>query len=154
MSVAAKAARGVAWTIATSLGTRLLGLAGTLWLLRYVVPSDYGEVSAASVLVLTASQISTLGVGMYVIANPKAGRDVVFHATAFHVASGAIALIAVVALRGVLGPLVDAPTMARYVPGLALAVLCDRVSFMPERILVRDLRFATLGGARTASELT
>ncbi|HJZ86471.1 MAG TPA: oligosaccharide flippase family protein [Polyangia bacterium] len=153
MSLARKAFRGAAWSIATSLTARVLGLVGTLVLVRYLRPDEYGEVSAASVLVLTASQFSTLGVGQYVIANPKAPRPVVFHATLIHITLGLVALAAVVALRGPLGPVFDAPTMGRYVPGLALAVLMDRVSFMPERLLVRDMRFQVVAIARSLGEV-
>jgi PST family polysaccharide transporter len=153
MSIAKKAVRGAAWTISTSVITRGLGLVGTLLLIRYLVPEDYGEVAAASIVVLTASQVSTFGVGMYVIANPKAGRDVVFHATVWHVLSGALAIGTVVLLRRPLGPLFDAPTMYRFVPGMALSVFLDRVSFMPERVMVRDLRFGTVGIMRSVGEL-
>src|SRR5207253_1002410 len=49
--------------------------------------------------------------------------------------------------------LFDAPTMARFIPGLALSTLLDRLSYMPERILVRDMRFRVVSLARTAGEL-
>jgi len=151
--VAKRAIRGAAWTIATSVGSRALGLVGTLAIVRYLRPDEFGEVSAASVVTLSANQISTLGTGMYVIAYPKAGRDKIFHATAWHIASGALALLAVVLLRGPLGPMFDTPLMGRFVPGLALSVLLDRIGYVPERVLVRDLRFGQVSLARTAGEL-
>lgn len=153
MSIGRKAVRGAAWTILTSIGARGLGLVGTLLLIRYIAPDDYGEVSAATVLVLTANQFSTLGVGIYVIANPKAGREVTFHATFLHIVLGVAALGAVTLLREPLGPMFDAPHLAVYVPGLALAVLLDRFSFMPERLLVREMQFGRLGVNRTAAEV-
>ncbi|HEY7955649.1 MAG TPA: oligosaccharide flippase family protein [Polyangia bacterium] len=154
MAIGRKAVRGVAWTISTSIGARAVGLVGTLLLVRYLLPADYGEVSAASVIVLTADQFSTVGVGMYLIVNPKSGREIAFHATAFHLTTGLLALSAVLLLRGSLGPLVDAPTLARYVPGLVLAVLLDRLVFIPERLVVREMRFGLLGLMRTSGELS
>ena len=153
MSLAQKTIRGAAWSIGTSLSARALGLVGTLLLVRYLLPDEYGEVSAAAIVVATANQFSTLGVGIYVIANPKAPREVVFHATAIHVILGLIALAVVVALRGPLGPMFDAPTMGRFVPGMALAMLLDRISFIPERVLLRELRFPIVSVARSLGEL-
>jgi PST family polysaccharide transporter len=154
MSIAKQAVRGAAWTILTSVVARALGLVGTLLLIRYVDPDAYGQVSDATVLVLTANQLSTLGVGIYVIANPKAGRDVTFHATILHITLGVLAIGVVTLMRHPLGTMFDAPDVGSYVPGLALAVLCDRVGFMPERILVRQMRFGRLGVSRTIAEIT
>jgi lipopolysaccharide exporter len=153
MSLAQKTVRGSAWIIATSIGARVIGVVGTLVLTRFLVPAAYGEVQAASVVAATASQLSTLGVGQYLIANPKSGREIAFHATFFHLAVGFVALLATYLLRGPIADLVGTPGLVAFVPGLILSVLLDRVGFMPERVLVRDMRFRTLAGARTASEI-
>lgn len=154
MSVAAKAIRGAAWTILTGVGSRALGLVGTLLLIRWIAPDDYGEVSAATIVVLTANHFSTLGIGMYVLSNPKADRTRLFTATTLHLGMGVIALAIVFGLRHDLGPMFDAPHLARYVPGMVLSVLIDRIGFMPERLLMRDMRFRTVSLSRTAGELT
>jgi lipopolysaccharide exporter len=154
VSIARKAVRGAAWTIATGIGSRALGLVGTLALTRFVAPDIYGEVSAASVITLLFNQFSTWGVGQYVIAKPKAGREIAWHATVVHVGVGAVALLLAVLLRTPLGPFFNAPTMGQYVPLFALSVMLDRLSFMPERVLVRDMRFGPIGIARTAGEIT
>ena len=74
MSTAQKAARGAAWTIASSLVSRGISLVGTLVLIRFVSPSAYGEAAAAVVVVGTVNQFSTLGVGVYAIAKKEATR--------------------------------------------------------------------------------
>jgi PST family polysaccharide transporter len=153
VNVTKKAVRGAAWTIPASFGSRAIGIIGTLLIARYLVPDEYGDVTAASIMVLSASQISTFGVGMYVITNPKAPRAEIFHATFWHVALGIVALGAAVLLRGPLGPFFDAPSMGRFVPGLALSVLMDRIAFIPERTLVRDLRFRGVAAMRATGEL-
>jgi PST family polysaccharide transporter len=43
--------------------------------------------------------------------------------------------------------------MARFLPGLALGMLFDRVAFVPERVLARDLRFGALGVTRAAGDV-
>ena len=107
----------------------------------------------AAVLVMSANQFSTLGLGQFLIAKPDAGRAAAFHATAFHVLLGAIALLALLLLGSRLGPALEAPRLTAFLPGLVLSAFLDRVAFVPERILVRDVRFGTIGAARTAGDL-
>lgn len=154
MSIAKRAIRGAAWAIGTSVGARALGLAGTLLIVRYLAPAEYGQASTAFVVVATANQFSTLGVGMYVFSNPDADRSAVFHGTLLHVLTGVIALAGVYLLRGWVGPALGVPSLAAYIPGLALAALLDRLSFMPERILLRDLRFAWVSVTRALGEVS
>jgi PST family polysaccharide transporter len=141
------------WTVIGGLVTRFLGVIGTLVLTRFVAPYDYGEVSAATVLAMTANQFSSLGVGTYVITHPHAGRDVMFHATVVHVGLGLLAFAAVILLGSELTPLVGAPTAVRYLPGMVLAVTVERMSFVPERVLVRRMEFGTLTIIRGGGEV-
>lgn len=135
------------------MGARAIGLVSTLLLARFLSPNEYGEVSVAAVVVMTATQLSTLGLGQYLIAEQAADRGTAFHVTVFHFFSGIVALALVVVCGRALGVAVDAPHLMQFLPGLVAAALCDRVAYVPERLLVRDLRFGTLSGARTAAEL-
>ena len=153
MNLVQKTVRGALWTISTGVGSRILGLVGTLVVTRFVDPSEYGEVMVAAVLVLTANQFSTLGLGQYIVANPNSGRGIAFCATVFHVGLGVVAIAGLLAVGGMLAPAVEAPGMTRFLPGLALGALLDRVSFMPERILIRDLRFGVVSATRTAGDV-
>ena len=153
MSLADKTVRGSAWIIATSIGARIIGVVGTLVLTRFLAPDAYGEVQAASVVVATASQLSTVGMGQYVIAHPDADRSVAFHATFYHLLLGALALGALLVARPYVGHLVGSEGIGPFLPGLVVSVMLDRLAFMPERVMVRDMRFRQLGIARTASEI-
>lgn len=153
MSLAKKTVLGAIWTIATSLGARALGLIGTLLLTRWLAPDVYGEVSVASVVALTASTVSNLALAQYLVANPDAGRAAAFHATVVHVVLGAAALGVATLLRAPLGGLFDAPAMGRFLPGLALAAFLDRITYVPEKLMVRDLRFREVGLQQSAGEL-
>jgi PST family polysaccharide transporter len=135
------------------MGARAIGLVSTLVLARFLSPGEYGEVTVAAVLVMTATQLSTLGLGQFLIAEPTADRSLAFHATAYHLVSGLVALALVLAGGPLLAAALDAPGMSRFLPGLAAAALCDRLAYVPERLLVRDLRFGVLSGARTGAEL-
>ena len=153
MSIAQKAVRGAAWSIVASLATRGLALVGTLVLMRFVAPDDYGVFAAASVLVGSANALSTVGTGAYLIVNPSAGRAVTFHATLLHVGLGALGFGVVMLFGNRLGPAFAAPEVVRYVPGLVLAAFLERVAYIPERVLLRELRFGEVSAMRTASEL-
>ena len=153
MALGRDAARGALLSISSGMGARAIGLVSTLLLARFLSPGEYGEVTVAAVLVMTATQLSTLGLGQFLIAEPSADRSVAFHVTAYHLLSGVLALGAVLVGGRLLGATLDAPHLARFLPGLAAAALCDRIAYVPERLLVRDLRFGVLSGARTGAEL-
>src|SRR5437899_2000666 len=120
MSIEKSAARGVAWNMVTGVGMRIVGLLGTLLLTRFIAPAEYGEVSAASICVLTASQLTFFAVGQYIIAH-KSDPDVSFQAATINFGLTAVAMVVVFALRRRLGIFLDAPEMGRLIPGFALA---------------------------------
>jgi PST family polysaccharide transporter len=154
MVSAAKAARSVAWTILTSAGARGVGLVGTLVLTRFLAPSEAGDVSAAHVVCISFNQFLTVGVGVYLIANPTAPRAVTFHATVIHLLLGLLAMALSIAFRGPLSPIFDAPGLVPYVPGLALSLVLDRITFIPEKLLVRTMQFRRVGLSRGLGEIT
>jgi PST family polysaccharide transporter len=153
-SLTARTVRGAAWTLSTSVSTRVIGLVGSLLLARYLVPDEYGEVTAAQIVTLTAFTVTSLGVGNYLLSNPGLGRVEVFHATCWFLSTGVVALGVVWAGAGAIGPHFDAPNLPRYMPLFVAAALCDRIEFLPERMLIRKLRFRWLSIARAAGELT
>jgi lipopolysaccharide exporter len=153
-SLARKAVRGAVWTIASSVGSRMVGVVGTLLLTHLIAPDVIGEVSVATVLVLSANQLASAGFGQYVVANPELPATRVFQVAVLHLGFGVVGIAVVVLLAAPLGPLFDSPTMAGYVPGLAAAVLLNRMSIIPERVLIREMKFASASMARTAGELT
>ncbi len=153
MSLVRDTVRGAVWTITSGMGSRAVGLIGTLVLTRFIAPAEYGEVMVAAVLGMTANQLSIIGWGQYLVAHPHAPRSTTFHVTAFHVGLGLLALALLLLLGPLLGLWFDAPGMARFLPGIALSVLLDRLAFVPERVLVRELRFGRISLARTSSDL-
>jgi len=146
--------RGVAWTLSTTLGSRMVGLVGTLVLARYLAPEAYGEVTAAAIVTATAFGVTTLGVGIYLLSNRELTRAQAFHATCWFLATGVVALAAVSALSDPLGRWLDAPSLGRYMPVFVASAALDRIAFVPERMLIRALRFRWLSVARALSELT
>jgi PST family polysaccharide transporter len=152
-SLTKRTVRGVAWTLPTTLASRIVGLVGTLLIARYLVPEEYGEVMAASIVTITAFGISTLGVGIYLLSHRELTRAESFHATVWFMATGVVALGGVWALSVPLGHWFDAPEMDAYMPALVGSALLDRVVFLPERMLIRNLSFRWLSIARALGEL-
>jgi lipopolysaccharide exporter len=153
MSLAKAAVRGAAWTMVLNMASRAIGLLGTLVITRFLAPAAVGEVTVAVVLVTTAHQFSLLGLGHYVVSKPHAGREAAFHSTVMTLLTGLVAIGGAVLLRNWVAPHFDAPTAIRYLPGLAVAAAFDRLTFVPSRVLMRDMRFRTGGLVRTAGEL-
>lgn len=145
---------GAVWTISTSIGSRALGLIGTLLITRFLDPEVYGEYSLAAVVVMTATVLSNCGLSQYLVSKPNEGRAATFHATFYFMLLGVISLGIVVILRRQIGDWINTPGAVAYIPGLALAMLFERVSTIQDRILVRDMRFQSVGLQRSMGDIT
>lgn len=152
-SIEARAVRGASWTIAAGFVSRGLGVLGSIAITHFLEPEAVGDVGAAVVLVLTANQVSTIGVGSYIVAKPDEGPPVVFHITVLNLLVGLLALGVVLALAAPLASLFHAPHGAVFVPGIALSVVLDRVGYVPERVMVRQLRFRRIAGVRSTGDI-
>ena len=152
-TLARRATLGAVWTISTSVGSRTVGLVGTLLLTKFIAPDVYGEVSLAAVIIQTAHAVSSCGLSQYIVSKPHEGRAATFHATFYFTLLGVIALGLAVLFREPIGALIGAPGMARYLPGLAVAGLLERVGTVQDRILVRDMRFREVGLLRSLGEV-
>jgi len=138
--------------MSTGVGARIIQLLGTLLLTRFIAPAEYGEISAAAVCVQTATQLSSFAFGQYLIAK-RPPPEVAFQAALLHFGSGVLAMSVVMFFTPQLGALVEAPAMARFVPGFVVAQLIDRLRYVPERLLVRDLRFRTVAIINSLGEI-
>jgi len=152
VSVAQKAAQGVAWNMVFGVGSRVLQLLGTLVLTRFIAPDAYGAVLSASIAVLTAGLLTSFAFGQYLIAHRADGK-VAFQAAVVHILLGIVAMGVVLAFRWPLASWLRVPDMAVFIPGYAIAHMLDRVRYVPERLLIRDLRFRTVAAINGASEL-
>jgi PST family polysaccharide transporter len=153
MSIAQAAVRGAAWTMVLNMVGRAIGLVGTLVITRYLAPNAVGAVQVAVVLVTTAHQFSILGLGHYVASKPDGGREAAFHSTVITALTGVVAIGGVVLLRNWLTRHLGTPGAAAFLPGLAVSIALDRITFVPSRVLIRDMRFRTNGIVRTLGEL-
>jgi PST family polysaccharide transporter len=156
MSLAQKAARGAAWTIMFGLLARAIGVAGTLIMTHLVHPDVIGEVGAATIVVMTFNWISNWGFGQYLIVKGRgdAQAEVTWHVTVAHLVMGGGAMLLIGAIGGYFMPWFNAPHGAAFVPGMAVAFAIRRVSAVPEKILIREMRFRAMGLSMAIGETT
>jgi PST family polysaccharide transporter len=152
-TVAAKAFRGLFWMATTGIGSRVVSLIATLLLTRYVLPEDYGEVQNTFIVVWMVDLVTQLGLPQYIATRADIGPKHIHHATIYFHAAGVIGLAIAWALSGVMGPHFGAPHMSLYMPGFVFATLLQRIATVPDRILVRHLRFGTSSSIRAVSEV-
>lgn len=154
MSLAHKTAGNLLWVTIASAGARLLTIGSTFALTRFLRPEVQGEVNLAFVLVSTAGMATGFGAAQFIAARPREGREAAFHGSVLVLGTGAIVCVACSACAGHVGSFLHVPGMASYVPGLAIAHYIDRCAWMPRGLLVRDMRFRTLGLRVAAGELS
>ena len=152
MSVAKQAARGVAWNMLLGVSSRMLQLVGTLILTRFIAPDEYGAVLTASIAVMTAGVLTSFAFGQHIIAK-KATPEVAFQAMVIHVGLGVVSMAVVYAARGPIGNALDTPNMGDYVLAYAVAHILDRARYVPERLIMRALRFRTIAAVTATGEL-
>jgi lipopolysaccharide exporter len=148
-----KAVRAAGWTIAAGLLARVLGVLGSLGITYFLSPEAIGDVQIAVIICFSANQFTLLGYGQYLVAKPDEGRDTVFHVTVLHLALGALAFAATLALGLPLSWAFHAPTLMKYLPWMLIAAGLERLYFVPERVLIRELDFPRVAVARSMSEL-
>ena len=152
-SLTTRTVRGAAWTLSTTLGSRVAGLIGTLILARFLAPAEYGEITVAVTVTVTAFTVTTVGVGVYMLSNRDLTRAEAFHASCWFLATGIAAQAFVWALDGPIGRSFDAPNLGRYMPFFVASAVLDRITFLPERMLIRKLQFRWTSLSRAAGEL-
>lgn len=152
-NVAAKALGGIFWVASTGLGSRIVSLLSTLMLTRYVAPADYGEVQNTYVVVWMVDLLTQFGIPPYIAGRDDLTKKHIAHATFFFHILGVVGLAACLIVARPLGPHLGAPHMHLYMPGFVLATLLQRLSTIPDRLLVRDLRFRASSVVRAAGEV-
>ncbi|MEZ4402817.1 MAG: oligosaccharide flippase family protein [Kofleriaceae bacterium] len=153
MSVGKRAAAGALWSVASSVGARIVGLIGTLYMTRLLAPEVVGEVSAAMVLAQSANWLSNWGFNHYMIVRGPESPSATYHAAMTNWAFAVVGLSIAAASGPALAPWFQAPELPSYLPGLVLAVFIRRFGAVPDKILARELRFRELAIANGAGEL-
>ncbi len=139
--------------LASGAGSQVLSFITSKWVVRLVARDDFGQATNAAIVALSAHAISRYGLGQYVVVKTRERKDLAFHASILYLVMGAMAFLGVSLFLGTIAKQTRSPDLARYMPGLLLAVSIDRIGTMPERILVRDQKFRPLALTRAMGEL-
>jgi PST family polysaccharide transporter len=153
VSVGNRATRGAIWTVGASTVTRVVGLIGTLYMTRLLRPEVVGEVASASVIAQTANWLSSWGFNQYMIVHGAKGDEQTYHVSMVNLVLGFIGLCGVAGTGAWFGPMFHAPHLASYLPGLTLALLIRRIGAVPDKVLVREMRFRELAVAIGVADL-
>ena len=141
------------WTIGLGLASRFVGLVGTVVVTHFLSPAVMGEVAAATVLAFTANWMSAWGFNQYVIVKAEEGPDAVFHATMLHLVFGFGALLVVLLAGNSFSEYLNAPNLGAYLPGMVAAVAIKRFTSIPDKLLMRQMRFRTVAIATATGEI-
>ncbi|MBK8251904.1 MAG: oligosaccharide flippase family protein [Polyangiaceae bacterium] len=152
-NIAAKAFRGLFWMASTGLGSRIVSLVSTLLLTRFVVPEEYGEVQNTFVVIWMIDLICQLGFPMYIAGRADISKKHIDHAIFYYHLVGFFGLGLCLVIAKPLGPMFGAPHMHLYMPGFVVAHLFQRIGTIPDRLLVRQLRFRASSVIRALGEI-
>lgn len=157
MSLAEKTARSAIWMVLGKFVANLAGIVGTIVVINLLDKQDgtaeYGLATAAWLTVAVVSQVTTLGIGQFIVVKAKGRDDLAFHATVIHFTLGIVAMAAVYAFQDPIAHWIKAEGMGEFIPGLMVATMIDRLCLVPERVLMRSHEFRTVAIARTAGDL-
>lgn len=152
--VGKKTRAGMIWTVGTGLTTRGIGLVTTLLLTAYMTPQQAGSVNVALTVVTTVSVLTTVGLGQFLVSQRNPSPRVAWNAMVFHLGLGILAFGATLVFSTELAEMFEATTGARFIPLLLLSNLLERSTYVPERVLVAQMRFRHLSMMRSAGELS
>jgi len=154
MSLVQRAVRGAAWITVTSMAGRVFSLVATLAVTHKIAPYEYGQASAATVVALSANMFAGVSLANFLIFDRSAGRPAAWHANGIHQLMGWLLIAMTLPLSPWLATMLKAPDLPRYLPGALLALAIDRLSAIPEKVVIRELRFRHLAITRMAGEVS
>src|SRR4029079_2635809 len=120
---------------------------------RLLRPDVIGEVASAAVIAQTANWLSSWGFNQYMIVHGKHADEHTYHVAVVNWVLGGVGLCAIAGTGAWFAPIFNAPHLASYLPGLALAILVRRVGAGPHKVLVREIRLAEVAIANGAGDL-
>ncbi|MEZ4310490.1 MAG: oligosaccharide flippase family protein [Polyangiaceae bacterium] len=152
-NVAAKAFRGLVWMASTGLGSRIVSLVSTLLLARLLLPDEYGEVQNTFIVIWMVDLLAQIGVPMYIAGRADLTKKHIQHAIFYYHVCGVFGLALCLIIARPVGPWFGAPHMYLYMPGFVVSHLFQRIATIPDRLLVRDLRFRASSVIRAVAEV-
>ena len=157
-STLTKVAKGAGWIIGWRMATRILGLASTLFLVRLLLPSDFGLVTIATGFGQAIDALSALGVEEAVIREKEPSRELYDSAFTINIirglATGAILLLSAWPVAVFFSDMRLVPVMA-ILAGCSLVGACENIGIVDfRRDIAFEREFLLMLVPRIASTLT
>lgn len=122
-SIAVKAARGAGWVFAWRMLTRLLGLASTLVLVRYLDPADFGLVAIAVAFAGGIDALSSIGIEYALLRERDTDRKLYDTAFTLNVIRGFITVVVVIAAAWPVAAFMNDPRLVPLMLVMSIALM-------------------------------
>jgi PST family polysaccharide transporter len=151
--LSAAAGKAVKWSAVSQFGLRFGKLATTAILARILVPSEFGLVSMAAVLVEFAMIFRDLGTGSAVIQREENSQRLLSTVFWANIAFGVLITSAIILAAPLVAAFYDEPRLTLILRVLSVAFLFASASVLQQAILERKLAFASLAKYELAAFL-
>ena len=143
-SLSSRTARGFAWMLAQTLGSKVTGIVGQVILARLLMPRDFGLIALAYLAAGPASILRQTGIPQILV--QKGGYFSRWANAAFwmDLALGLAAMVLMLASGPVAAVIFRAPGLVGLVAVVSTSALLNSAITVPQARLTRDLRFREL----------
>ena len=135
---------GIAWTVAFRWIAQVISWVATLYVVRILVPGDYGLVAMATVPIGFARLVEDMGLDAIIIQDRKLSSEQLASLAGSMLGLGLLLTGAFLALARAIAAYFREPAVAAIVAVLSVTFIFDAIQVVPRALLQRDLRFRTL----------
>lgn len=149
-----KHVKGFFWVFTATGLQAILQIILTIILARILLPSDFGLVSAAMVIISTVAIFSTLGIGPALVQKLTLQDKHIKAAYTLAITLNTFFAIIVILLSNFLATFYDELLIGTILKVLAISIFIDGFSIVPEHLLRRSIKLSSLSKVQVASFVT
>ena len=143
--IADRTVASAGWMLGRRVTSNLVRLVAVAVLARHLSPAEFGIVALAQVLLQFVTLVGEAGIGTYVVYDEGEGRAQRLQAAFWlHVAMTVVQCALCLAVLPLIGPLFGPHQLAPVLAVLVGVFFVRQLAIVPEALLQRDLRHATL----------
>lgn len=143
-SIGQRAASGVFWLIVQKWAVRVTGFVTIAVLTRFLSPTDFGTVAAASTMLPFFYLLADLGFAAYIVQADTIDRRMLSTGFWFAAVAGVLLSAALVLSAPLVGLVFGSEQIVPVMQVLALAVVFTAAASVPMALLRRDMRFRAI----------
>jgi teichuronic acid exporter len=141
MSLGGKVGSAFRWTAAAKLGAQLISWVGTLFVMRLLVPSDYGLAAICSAVLSIVSMIAEFGFGSALVQSRTLTRDQIRSVFGAALLFALASMGVVCALAPLLATFFRAPEAELLIQVASVNLLLYALTTVPDAMLRREMQF-------------